>query len=286
MPTQVNLLPKHYQVAKPSRFYHKKGFRLGAIALLPIALVSYFTILQPAQPLVSPLANPDQPEIVRQSLQEDRQPLAYYIAASQKYLTQARTVSRQKGVNQTAGDKNKIISLLNESLKHANNAVKYYPQSPESYQTRAKLFENLAVLDDSAQGKADQDLALAAKLGAGESVPNISPADLIEYSPIQEANLNKNVAIAFPEDEKVVDTVLEEESNALRGTAIIAAGETSIVVSSEFVTNDNLIYFTPEGDTLNEIISLKSKSEKNQEFTLKLSNPLPHDLTITWWIVQ
>ena len=85
---------------------------------------------------------------------------------------------------------------------------------------------------------------------------------------------------------KAIEVEAEEESNALRGSTIISAGSTEIIVSSEFVTNENLIYFTPEGNTFNEIVSLKSKSEKKQEFTLALSNPIATDLVITWWIVQ
>lgn len=287
MLAQPNLLPKGYKPNVSVWAKVRRSFKpYMAIAVFPVALIVYF-IARPTEPLVSPLANSGQPEMVRQSLNDSKQSLAYYLAASQKYLDQARALAKQKGVNQTESDKQKIISLLNESLKHANNAVKYYPNSPESYQQRAELFKNLAALDASAQAKADKDLTLAAQLGSKEEkAPDVRPEDLIQYTPIQEATLAQNVAIAFPEEEKVVEVEAEEDSNALRGSVIIPAGSTEVVVSSEYVTNDNLIYFTPEGNTSNEIVSLKSKSEKKKEFTLALSNPIANDLVVTWWIVQ
>ncbi|MFH2019371.1 MAG: hypothetical protein ABII80_02060 [bacterium] len=274
----------------PSRL---RLLRLSLLVLLPLSflsLVLYFVLLPPT-PQLSPLAYPSTAPLVRQSLTEpDKQPLAYYLAGSQEYLKRARETSRALGQNQTESDKRKILAFLNQSLSLANNAVLFYPDNPEGYLTRASLFETLAVLDPSATQKASSDRALAARLGKTDGTP-IAPSDLIEYAPLEEASLLDRVAIALPGDE-TVPLNIEEKDNTTKGSVVIPTGQTEITISSPEITPDRLVYFTPTGNTQNETLTMKSKNtcaptpSCTPSFTLSLSAPLPHNLSIDWWIVK
>lgn len=287
---RINLL-RDYHIqshlrAKKKKFSIKNKYILATIIIFPALLTGYYLSQKP-NTLLSPLNHADQPEIVRQSLTETKEPIAYYIATSDDYLSRARVLANSLGNNQTQDDKNKIVSLLNESLKSANNAVSNYPSSPLGFQQRAKVYQLVAHLDPTAGPKAERDLTIATQLAGGElRAQDITPEDLIRSQPLQEASLLDNIAIALPEEDKVADQEAEEISNTKRGTTTILAGDQDVIVNSPYVTNNNLIYFTPVGSTLNEVISLRSKSQTNQEFTLHLSAPLPHDLSITWWIIE
>lgn len=287
MTLSINLLPGSYQsnLARSARVRILKIVTLySSLLMIPIVTVLYLLNNLP-QPEISPLANHDQPEVIRQSLTERKESLAYYLSASQKYLDNARSQSKLTATRQTKSDKIKIVSLLNESLRSANSAVKYYPESSESFAQRAKVLRALAVIDPSAADQAISDEKIAADLGGG-NVPKVNPEDLILYQPIQEASLSDNVIIALPEDDSVAEIESMLDVNATRGTAVIKAGETTVTVNSIHVTNDNLVYFTPDKDTQNEILSLSSKNATKNEFTLKLTQSLSYDLPITWWIVK
>lgn len=285
MPPTINLLPQSYKSTLKRKRLIKNTSLYSALLIIPVLASLYLVASEPAAP-ITPLANSDQPEIVRQSLSDHKEPLAYYLSAAQKYLDQARAISRQTASHQTSSDKQKIISFLNESLRSANNAVKYYPDNSESYTQRAKVLRTLAVIDPSASDQAESDEKIASDLGSTGNIPHINPEDLILYQPVQEASISDNVIIALPEDETIAEIDTNTDVNATKGTAILLAGETTVTVVSSHVTNDNLVYFTPDKDTQNEILSLSSKSESEQKFTLKLTSPLPYDLPITWWIVK
>ena len=262
------------------------------LPLLPLAGLVTYLVLPPTIP-ASPLAYPSSAPLVRQSLVEpDKQPLIYYLSASGEYLRRARELSNKLGMNQTNADKQEIITLLNQSLLMANNAVVFYPSAPESYAVRAKIFETISVLDPSASEKAQKDKIIATELGENKA-PVIPPADLIRYEPIEEASLLNQVAIALPQEDRVGELDGEKEDNAEKGTITIPAGQTQVIVKSSSITPENLVYFTPLGNLLSSILSLTSKTtcevqEKDclGSFTLAISQALPHDLAIDWWIVN
>lgn len=286
----INLLRDYHirnnHQGKNKQFVNKNKYIIALTLLIPTLITGYHLAQKP-RVLLSPLNHADQPEIVRQSLTETKEPLAYYIATSDNYLSRARVLSNSLGDNQTQDDKNKIVSLLNQSLKSANNAISNYPSSPLGFQQRAKVYQIVAYIDPTAGPKAERDITIATQLAKGElKAQDIKPEDLINSQPLQEASLLDNIAIALPEDNKTADNQAEEISNSKRGTATIKTGEQEVIVTSEFVNDDNLIYFTPVGSTQNEVVSLKSKSELNSEFTLHLSAPLPYNLEITWWIIE
>ncbi|MEI6690382.1 MAG: hypothetical protein WCL07_01395 [bacterium] len=257
------------------------------IGIIPLCALTY-SILPPKHPL-NPLGHADSPTIVRQALaQPEVSSLAYYLAGSEKYLNEARVISRQTATNQTEEDKKKIISLLNSSLQMANNAVTHYTQNPEGYTQRARLFEVLATIDPTAKGKAETDRQLASRLTGVATNPAsspITPVDLVRAAPLEEASLISQAIIALPQEGQAA-TDTKETANALRGQATLPAGQTDIVVTSSAVRDDLLIYYTPQGDTQGQVLSLKNKSEAGQKFTLHLSTPITQDLKIDWWIVE
>ena len=263
---------------------HRIIYFLPLLLLLPLAI---YAVIPPSAPH-TPLGNAEAPAIVRQSLaKSDTSSLAYYLAGSEKYLSEARSISQQTKNNQTEDDKKKIIALLNSSLKMANNAVNYYPNNPESFNQRARLLEVLSVIDPSAKSQAEADRSLASRLtGNQTSSPTpINPVDLVKAAPLEQASLLSQAVIALPQDGQAA-TETRETTNALRGQVTLQSGSTDVTVHSLAIRDDKLVYYTPEGDPSNEILSLTSKSEAKDEFTLHLSGPLDHDLVIDWLIVD
>lgn len=256
---------------------------LGTVSLLSI--VGYALI--PVNSPISPLGNSSAPEVVRQSLAAPEiSPLAYYLAGSEKYLKEARALSQNTKNSQTETQKRSIIALLNSSLQMANNAVSYYPTSPEGYLQRARLFEVLAVLDNTAPAKAASDRALAARFTPSSSSPTpLTPADLVRVTPLEEASLMSQAIIALPQDGPT-ETTTKQEANASRGQITFYAGDTDVVVHTGMVKDNKLVYYTPQGDTNGEVVSLTRKSQADQQFTLHLSAPLSHDLAVEWWILE
>ena len=274
---------------------------IGPIGLICLSAALTAGLLHFALPPVvpiSPVANANQPAIVRQSLADSHESLAYYVAASQEYLGQARALSQRLGNSQTDSDKQKIIDLLNQSLIMANDAVAYFPQSPEGFATRADLLDVVTTIDPSVKSQADADRQIAGKLGKG-SATAVAPADLVRAAPLQEAALIKTVAIALPGDGGPAPVTGAGADNTAKGIAVIKAGQTSVTVSSPDVTAANLVYYTPESDLHGSILSLSSKNTCDPaipynlspkpcrpSFTLSLDSPLNSDLNISWWIVK
>ena len=258
---------------------------IGLITLSAAATVLALRLLAPPVVPLSPVAHADQPAVVRQSLADSHESLAYYLAASQEYLKQARALSQQLGSAQTDADKQKIVGLLNASLMMANNAVAYYPQSPEGFATRADLLDTVAAVDPSVKSQADHDRAVAGKLGKGTAT-GLSPADLVRTAPLEQATLLKNVAIALPGDKTITPVAASGVDNTSKGIVTLKAGQTSVTVSSPDVSADNLVYFKPESDPHSSILSLSTKDVTHHSFTLTLDSPLTTDLPISWWIVK
>ena len=287
----------------PAKSGHQSITRI--MFIIPVAVIATAVItagvlrlLIPPTPPISPVANADQPAIVRQSLADSHESLAYYVAASQEYLGQARALSQRLGNSQTDSDKQKIIDLLNQSLIMANDAVAYFPQSPEGFATRADLLDTVAAVDPSVKSQADRDRSVAAKLGKGTATA-VAPTDLVRAAPLEEASLIKTVAIALPGEVSTAPVTATGADNTAKGTVILKAGEKSVTVSSPDVTAANLVYYTPQGDLHGSILSLSAKNtcdlgselSKSSEpcrpsFTLSLDTPLATDLVISWWIVK
>ncbi|EKD52783.1 MAG: hypothetical protein ACD_61C00244G0007, partial [uncultured bacterium] len=74
-------------------------------------------------------------------------------------------------------------------------------------------------------------------------------------------------------------------SNATIGTATIVTGSSEVVIGSNKVTDNTLIYVTPVSDTNNQVLYVKSK-ESGVGFTVAIPAPINSDIQFNYWLIQ
>ncbi len=86
-------------------------------------------------------------------------------------------------------------------------------------------------------------------------------------------------------------------SNASAGTATLPAGKTELVINSDKLSANSLVYITPQSTTQNQVLYVKSKlvptieeatasATPTPSFTVALDTPLPQDVLFNWWLIN
>jgi len=83
-------------------------------------------------------------------------------------------------------------------------------------------------------------------------------------------------------------------SNATAGTATLPSGKTEIIISTNKLTTNSMVYLTPVGSTNNQVLYVKNKvvtpatdtTPIQNYFTISLDNPLTQDIQVNWWIIN
>ena len=77
------------------------------------------------------------------------------------------------------------------------------------------------------------------------------------------------------------------------GKAYLPAGSSQVIIRSEDLTEDTLIYVTPLGSTNNQVLYVKNQVAENKQTTVKEGNfvvgldfSLTEDVEFNWWMVQ
>ena len=82
------------------------------------------------------------------------------------------------------------------------------------------------------------------------------------------------------------------------GKAVLPAGQTTLVIQSNKVNNQSLIYVTPMGSTNNQVLYISNQQAYQPannithtpdvigSFSIKLDQALDHDLEFNWWMVN
>ena len=104
-------------------------------------------------------------------------------------------------------------------------------------------------------------------------------------------------------DQATSSGLLALNSNKTSGKAVLAAGQTLLVIESPSITSKSLIYLTPLGSTQNQVIYVANQ-QANQEiigetldgqpqtttisgyFSVAVDQALSTDLTFNWWIIN
>ncbi|MBU1089136.1 hypothetical protein KKA02_04655, partial [Patescibacteria group bacterium] len=73
-------------------------------------------------------------------------------------------------------------------------------------------------------------------------------------------------------------------TNATAGTATLPTGKTELIVYNNTLTQNSMVYLTPQGTTKNQVLYVKEKTESF--FTIALDSPLTAPLPINWWIIN
>jgi hypothetical protein len=77
------------------------------------------------------------------------------------------------------------------------------------------------------------------------------------------------------------------------GRAKLSAGQTEIILKSELMTAQTLVYVTPIGSTNNQVVYVKSQVAENPdttgkegEFRIGIDQAIGQDIEFTWWLVN
>ncbi|MFA5750316.1 MAG: polymer-forming cytoskeletal protein, partial [Candidatus Shapirobacteria bacterium] len=77
-------------------------------------------------------------------------------------------------------------------------------------------------------------------------------------------------------------------SNATAGTTNLPAGKTELIISTDKLNANSMVYLTPIGSTNNQVLYIKNKVFSGSEsyFTISIDNPLTQDISINWWVIN
>jgi hypothetical protein len=93
--------------------------------------------------------------------------------------------------------------------------------------------------------------------------------------------------IASATDINLATSSAKLTSNATAGTATLPAGKTELIISTDKLTSNSMVYLTPVGSTSNQVLYVKNKVIGSESyFTIALDNSLPQDIQINWWIIN
>lgn len=129
--------------------------------LLPISLGLGIKLFKPAKAtaLLSPLAETHASPLPKAT----NYSVDYYLSLAGSFLEKATRLANDNP-SQTEEDKQIILKTINEALMAANEAISYYPQNPQTYLTRAQIYQKIKHLIPEAEGQEKQDLEMAKQL--------------------------------------------------------------------------------------------------------------------------
>jgi len=92
---------------------------------------------------------------------------------------------------------------------------------------------------------------------------------------------------------QLATTSAEIRTNASAGKGEILAGKTEVVIYTDKLTTDSLVYITPTSDTGNQVLYVKNKyvpqetdPDGESYFTVRLNTPLEIGTSFNWWIIN
>lgn len=77
----------------------------------------------------------------------------------------------------------------------------------------------------------------------------------------------------------------EVNSNATAGKSILPAGQINITIHNPTVTDQTLVYITPNGPTNNQVLYVSAK-QSGSSFTVSIDQPILSDVEFNWWIID
>lgn len=202
------------------------------------------------------------------------------ILSSQAFLEKAIQVSKK--APQTEDDKNQIVSLLNQGLDLANQAVVLSPQSPQSYLMRARILASSVGLRTDATQLAQKDLEFAQSLANGQSVTLPTNIDLFKMTPTEQAATKDNIVIAAPEENNTKTNTTNSSSNTVKSNSQIPSGALETNINNNNVVEDSYIYLIPKSK--DHVIFVKNKSKGS--FTVATNETSSSDIQFEYWIVN
>ena len=86
---------------------------------------------------------------------------------------------------------------------------------------------------------------------------------------------------------QLATTSAEIKTNASAGNGEILLGQTEVVIYSEKLTENSMVYITPTSDTKNQVLYVKNKNSQGKKyFTVAIGQALGEPITFSWWIIN
>jgi hypothetical protein len=86
---------------------------------------------------------------------------------------------------------------------------------------------------------------------------------------------------------QLATTSAEIKTNASAGNGEILLGQTEVVIYSEKLTENSMVYITPTSDTKNQVLYVKNKNSQGEKyFTVAIGQALDEPITFSWWIIN
>lgn len=129
--------------------------------------------------------------------------------------------------------------------------------------------------------------------GARMSIADIAVAVINEADNVSVTITNKLIALVASIKQLFVDTLtilpggnlfLPSGENQIAGSDILPAGQTEIFVSNSQIDSHSSIYLTPTSET--EIPLYVAEKKVGQGFIVRISKPLPQNITFDWFFVK
>ena len=120
-------------------------------------------------------------------------------------------------------------------------------------------------------------------------------SDNLRSDKLNIATDSSSLIIASDTNTTLPTTTASVTSNATAGTTTLPATATDLVISTNKLTANSMVYLTPVGSTNNQVLYIKNKIIEPDQltsdnlrsyFTIALDQPLDHDININWWIIN
>lgn len=115
---------------------------------------------------------------------------------------------------------------------------------------------------------------------------------ILPEAPLLEAkDLAQQVIIAEPRDLIGQSQTDITSNNSLSGDGIIKSGQTEVMICNQNLSSESKIYLAAKEETEKEIVFIKKKdpsgtNEQCRYFVAAIKQPLGHDFSFKWWIVN
>lgn len=252
---------------------------LGGAALVAPAAFSLSLLQSPTGTYLDPRPQTEMAQVTPPPTDTPASPQTLVLSA-QAYLEKAIDLSKQ--TDQTEEDRQKIITLLNQSLDFSNQAVLAAPNAPQTYLIRARVLASSTSLRPDALQLAQKDLEIAQRLSGGEKVSLPTQVNLLQLSPTQQAALAQNLIIAAPgESSTSADTTSETSSNIIKNQVTLKAGTDHVTIFDDRIGPASYLYIINTTDSTPVYI----KTKGNGEAVIATLDKVAAHLSLEYWLV-
>jgi hypothetical protein len=133
----------------------------------------------------------------------------------------------------------------------------------------------------------------ASLLKADEITTNKLTATDSNLSDIQSNKINiatdsASTVIASDNQINLATNSAQLNSNATAGTTTLPASKTELIIHTDKLTPNSMVYLTPVGSTQNQVVYVKNKVADGSDnyFTIAIDQPLTQDIQVNWWIIN